>query len=531
MSKIFVNKILQRYLMTEWFRMFLPSLACFELLIFLGFSIQLLHKGLDIITLRVLIPHLFIQAFPYSIPSALLTATSMTYGRMSADHEIIAIQTSGVHILKIITPVLVIGVVFSLITLALSAEILPRSCYKIILLQERAINNILAGRLATLQKKIDLHPYQIYIGSVEDDVNKDIAVIEYANDYVTNVILAEEGTIKMDEGKNKIFLTLHRGEFLKPNYKKLEEIPRVGVFMETTFEISLKEKRRESSSKYMTVFQLCRYNREIINGLTKNLKTQQNSKKNKDALMKELSARREEFGNLSRKCEKLSTELKHSNENLTRQASKIEGLENESKIAKNYILVANENLIQVKKEAKAGALRGEDRDKKIMQIKETIEREKQRIHSIEQKIAAAREIRTDETKKIASLSQTISEINIRRDALLKDIETMEEELLFSEKEDILRKNDISIHKRLSQALSCIPFVIIGIPLGIMLRSGNLMIGFGASFMVLLFLYYPLVVTGMVLAKDTFVPVIPALWGANIILFTGGMFIFRKLFTG
>ncbi|MEP9412013.1 MAG: LptF/LptG family permease [Candidatus Brocadia sp.] len=531
MSKIFVHKILQRYLITEWFRTFLPSLACFELLIFLGFSIQLLHKGLDIITLRVLIPHLFIQAFPYSIPSALLTATSMTYGRMSADHEIIAIQTSGVHILKIITPVLVIAVIFSFITLVLSAEILPRSSYKILLLQERAINNILAGRLAAFQKKIDLHPYQIYIGSVENDINKDIVVIEYANDYVTNVILAEEGIIKMDEAENKIFLTLHRGEFLKPNYKKLEETPRVGVFRETTFEISLKEKRRESSSKYMTVFQLCRYNREISNELAKNLKNLQNSKKDKDALIKELSARRVEFSNLSRKREKLSTELKRSSENLTRQASKIEGLENESKIAKNYILVANENLIQVKKETKAGTLRGEDRDKKIMQIKETIEREKQRIHSIEQKVAAAREIRTEETKKIASLSQTISEINIQRDALLKDIETMEKELLVSEKEDIWRKNDISIHKRLSQALSCIPFVIIGIPLGIMLRSGNLMIGFGASFMVVLFLYYPLVVTGMVLAKDTFVPVIPALWSANIILFAGGMFIFRRLFTG
>src|SRR5574340_187116 len=105
MSKIFANRILQRYLVREWFRTFLPSLACFEFLIFLGFTIQLLHKGLDIISLREMILHLFIQAFPYSIPSALLTATAMTYGRMSADHEILAVQASGVHILKIITPV------------------------------------------------------------------------------------------------------------------------------------------------------------------------------------------------------------------------------------------------------------------------------------------------------------------------------------------------------------------------------------------------------------------------------------------
>src|SRR5574337_473066 len=109
-------RILQRDIVREWFRTFLPSLACFEFLIFLLFAIQLLHKGLDIIAIRSLIPHLFIQAAPYSVPSALLTATSMAYGRMSADHEIVAIQTSGIHVRTVITPILVIGLLFSSIT-------------------------------------------------------------------------------------------------------------------------------------------------------------------------------------------------------------------------------------------------------------------------------------------------------------------------------------------------------------------------------------------------------------------------------
>lgn len=529
MQNIFRHTILQRYLLKEWFRMFLPSLACFELLMFLGFAIQLLHKGLDIVALRVLIPHLFIQALPYSLPAALLTATSMTYGRMSADHEIVAVQTSGVHILNIITPIVVIGGIFCLITLTLVSEVLPRSCYRILLLQERALNNVLAGRLATFQRKLDLHPYQIYVGSVENNVNKDIVVLEYANDYVTNVILAEEGLIGMDEAENKILLTLRRGEFLKPNYEKMEEIPRVGVFNETTFEISLKEKKRESSTRYMTVFQLRRYNKDIAMEMTRSREVSLNSKKSKDRVMKELAIYREEMSDLSKRREKLLLELKRSNEMVTRQKTKIEGLENESKIAKNYILVANENLIQVKKENRPGGSMSEDKDKKIMQIKETIEREKQRIYGIEQKVAAAREIKTEETKKIASLSQTLAEINIRRDVLLKNIGVAEDESSIADKEEIRRKNDVSIHKRLSQALSCIPFIIIGIPMGIMLRSGHLIIGVGASFMVILFFYYPLVVTGIVLAKDTSVPVVPAIWGADIILFLGGMFVFRKLF--
>ena len=526
---LFTNQILQRYLVREWFRTFLPSFVCFEFLIFLGFAIQLLHKGLDIVALRALIPHLFIQASPFSIPSALLTATTMAYGRMSADHEIIAIQASGVHIHKIILPIIVIGFVFSIITLAISAEILPRSCYKIILLQERAINNVLAGRLASFQKKIDLYPYQIYIGSVEDIVNKDIVVIEYANDFVTDVILAEEGTIKMDESGNKILLTLYRGEFIKPNYKKLEEIPRVGVFNETTFEISLKEKKRESNTKYLTLFQLCKCNSEINEELSDIRKTKSKSKKDTDALSRELDKYKQDLSSLSKKREKFTTDLKRSNENLARQKSKIEGLSNECKIAKNYILVANENLIQVKRENKLGTSI-EDTSRKIMQIKETIEKEKQRIYSIEKKIASARKIQSDELENIDLLTRTLSEINAQREAILNKSSTIETDLIIASKEKLIRKNDISIHKRISQAFSCLPFVLIGIPLGIKLRSGHLMIGFGASFMVILFLYYPLVVTGIVLAENSVMPLVPAIWAANIILFVGGMFILRKLYT-
>lgn len=92
MHKMFANNILQRYVIREWFQTFWPSFLCFEILMFLGFVIQILHKGLDIIALKALIPHMFIQVAPYSIPSALLTATTLTYGRLSADREIIAIQ-------------------------------------------------------------------------------------------------------------------------------------------------------------------------------------------------------------------------------------------------------------------------------------------------------------------------------------------------------------------------------------------------------------------------------------------------------
>ncbi|HHT9110799.1 MAG TPA: LptF/LptG family permease [Candidatus Brocadiaceae bacterium] len=531
MPKLFDRYILQRYIVREWFLTFLPSLGCFEFLIFLGFAIQLLHKGLDIVSLRALIPHLFIQALPYSIPPALLAATAITYGRMSADHEILAIQTSGIHIRTVATPILVMGLIFSFITTILSSEILPRSCYKIMLLQERAINNVLTGKLMNFQKKIDIYPYQIYIGSVEGNVNKNIVVIEYADEYIINVTLAEEGTIAYNESEKKILVTLYRGEFIKPNYKKLEEIPRTGVFNEFNFEISLNEKKRETSTKYMTAIQLIKNNWILDREIAQSIERLSDSKKYKDrgGVRNEYVGYQKELDELSGKQEKLLLELKRSEENIKRQKSKIEGLENEARIARNFILVTNENLIQAKKEQKKGTSVNNDIDKKIMQIKETIEREKQRIYSIEQRIEKARKVQNEESENISASSQAVAELNKRRDDLVKTIATSKEELSIAEKKSTIRKNDISLHKRLSQSLSCLAFIVIGIPLGIKLRSGNLMVGFGASFLVILFIHYPLVVTGIVMAENNLFPVVPVLWAADIILFMGGIFVFRKIF--
>jgi len=495
----------------------------------MGFVIQVLHKGLDIIALKSLIPHIFIQAAPYSIPSALLTATTLTYGRLSADREIIAIQASGIHLRKMITPVLTIGIIFSFFTLALSAEIMPRSLYQIKLLQERAINNILAGRLATFQKKVLLEPYQIYIGSVVDSINKDITVIKYVDDYVTDIILAEEGGIEVNSEKNKIFLTLRQGEFIKPNYKKAEDVPRLGVFAETTFEIPMGGDKNDFSTKHMTIFQLFRYNNELDSELANSKEIPANFEEARIEASKKLTEHQSQLRQLNKKHKQLHSELKKSNQNLSRQKSKIDGLANESKLANNYILVATENLIQIKKESKAGYYIIDDMDEKILEIKETIEREKQRINSIEQKMIETREIQNNEIKNIAALTKSLEETEEKINVLLRKITTFESDLTVASKKKLRRKNDISIHKRISQAISCISFIVIGIPLGIKLRSSHLMIGFGASFMIILFIYYPLVVTGSVLAEDTLLPVVPVLWGANSVLLISGIIIYRKLF--
>jgi lipopolysaccharide export system permease protein len=111
----------------ELLRTFIPAILCLEFLLVLGFSIQLLHKGLDVPSLFSVLPYMALYTIPHALPASLLTSTVMTYGRLSADNEITAIKVAGMHLHKIVTPVVVTGVIFSILTLYLNAEVLPRS--------------------------------------------------------------------------------------------------------------------------------------------------------------------------------------------------------------------------------------------------------------------------------------------------------------------------------------------------------------------------------------------------------------------
>jgi hypothetical protein len=46
---------------------------------------------------------------------------------------------------------------------------------------------------------------------------------------------------------------------------------------------------------------------------------------------------------------------------------------------------------------------------------------------------------------------------------------------------------------------------------------------------MLFFYYPLVATGLILAESMSFPIIPSLWGANVFNLIVGLVLFRSIF--
>ena len=78
------------------------------------------------------------------------------------------------------------------------------------------------------------------------------------------------------------------------------------------------------------------------------------------------------------------------------------------------------------------------------------------------------------------------------------------------------------HQRIAGAFACVLFALIAMPLAVIFRQGNRMVAFLIALLVALVVYYPTFILGEVLAKETDLPPILAIWSGSIALFILGV---------
>ena len=122
---------LPRYVLVELLSAFVLALVLMLLLVVAGLSVQLVYKGLAVTQLMSLIPYLAVFALPHALPAALLTSAVMSYGRLSADNEITAVRSSGIHLHVVVTPAVFFALVVTVLALHLNCNVLPRAYFNI----------------------------------------------------------------------------------------------------------------------------------------------------------------------------------------------------------------------------------------------------------------------------------------------------------------------------------------------------------------------------------------------------------------
>ena len=102
------------YILWEITKLFVVALTAFTTLIMLvGVVQQLINERLSPLAIVGLIPYILPISLQYALPATLLFAVCSVYGRVAADNEVLAVKAAGVSPMRIISPTLILGFLFS----------------------------------------------------------------------------------------------------------------------------------------------------------------------------------------------------------------------------------------------------------------------------------------------------------------------------------------------------------------------------------------------------------------------------------
>jgi lipopolysaccharide export system permease protein len=92
---------------------------------------------------------------------------------------------------------------------------------------------------------------------------------------------------------------------------------------------------------------------------------------------------------------------------------------------------------------------------------------------------------------------------------------------------LLRLTETEIQMRPALAVGCLCFVLIGCPVGIWASRSDYLSVFMVCFLPTVFVYYPVLLAGLNLAKNGKAPA-PVAWGADLVVFVGALVLINRL---
>lgn len=134
----------------------------------------------------------------FALPMGMLTAALLVFGRLSADQELTAVRSSGVSLVTLITPVLLLSLALCGLSAFINLQVAPqcRVAYKNLINQKRAglSGNIRvpAGRFVKEFKDVIF-----YIGKSDGLHFEDVHIYHLTNNIVDSVTHAQRGSLEI----------------------------------------------------------------------------------------------------------------------------------------------------------------------------------------------------------------------------------------------------------------------------------------------------------------------------------------------
>lgn len=161
--------LLVRHVLGDLLKVFALALTGLTSMMLLGFLVREgAEQGLGPAQVARLMPYLLPDALRFTVPTTILLAACICYGRMSASNEVVAIKSLGINPMVVLWPILGLGFGLSLLTVWLNdvAVSWGRNGVRRVVLQ--TVDDIAYSMLRT-QKSYSTQRFSINVRDVEGD--------------------------------------------------------------------------------------------------------------------------------------------------------------------------------------------------------------------------------------------------------------------------------------------------------------------------------------------------------------------------
>jgi lipopolysaccharide export system permease protein len=259
-------KILRGYILKELAGPFMMAFVITTFAFMAGNMIKLadlvVNKGVDFLSICKLFFYMLPWLFTFTVPISVLTATLLTFGRLSSDNEITAMRASGISLYKLVLPLILVGLMISLISYELNDWILPRLRFETrkLIVQIGAKNPTAYLEAGTFIKAFK--GYIVFIYGIDKNKLTNIRIYQPQEGGPTRTIIAQKGEMDYIKEKDAIRLKLINGTVDEPNPKDPNNFYKLN-FKTYIMTLDLKEGRDLKAGKKKSDMSIDELSREI----------------------------------------------------------------------------------------------------------------------------------------------------------------------------------------------------------------------------------------------------------------------------
>ena len=214
-------RILRNYILKECLQPFILSISVLTSVFLLGYLPQLANKVINNGMSLTAMGQVFLYYIPillgYTLPVACLITVILALGNMSSENEILAMRASGIHLLRLLIPLTVVGIALCLLVYLLNDRVIPQAYdAQTRILQETGSRDPSAmlepGSFINAFDK-----YIVFVYRIDGDLLYGIRIYEPAPNKPTKTIIAGQGEFVHVPGKDQLMLKLLNGTSDEPD--------------------------------------------------------------------------------------------------------------------------------------------------------------------------------------------------------------------------------------------------------------------------------------------------------------------------